>query len=159
MRRRRDVPADPVHSTGETVDAINSLLAGALPAVARSEITAATDALREFAAFLVPGEHLTREPITLVAGSLACDIHTKHGEDAVGVENPVPPPGAAQEAEWTLYVPVPVGAPFAGKDVEGANPHFRAGAAPADAGAAAKAAVGLADLVDADALRATGGRD
>lgn len=158
MRRRRDIPADPVKSTSETVAALGELLQGALPAVDVTQISAATDAFESFAFYLVPGEHLSREPATLVAGTLACDFYTLHGEDALGAEEPGAPPGAAQESDWELFLPVPVGAPFEADDLEAADPHFRAGPAPASAGAAAATeSVSLADLVDPQALRAAGG--
>lgn len=159
MRRRRDIPADPVKSTSETVAALGELLRGALPSADTTQISAATEAFESFAFYLVPGEHLSREPATLVAGTLACDFYTLHGEDALGAEEPVPPPGAAQESDWELFLPIPEGAPFEAADLEAADPHFRPGAAPEDAGAvAAKGAVSLAGLVDPETLRAAGGK-
>lgn len=158
MRRRRDIPADPVKTTSETVAALGELLQGTLPNADSAQIAAATEALESFAFYLVPGEHLSREPATLIAGTLACDFYTLHGEDALGAEEPAPPPGAAQESEWELFLPVPAGAPFEAADVENADPHFVAGPAPESAGAAtAREAVSLADLVDPQALRAAGG--
>lgn len=158
MRRRRDIPADPVKSTSETVAALGELLQGTLPSADSAQIVTATNALESFAFYLVPGEHLSREPATLVAGTLACDFYTLHGEDALEAEEPASPPGAAKETEWELFLPVPVGAPFEVADLEAADPHFRAGPAPENAGAvAARKAVSLADLVDPQALRAAGG--
>jgi hypothetical protein len=158
VRRSRYIAADPERTTAETVEAIGDLMAGSLPAADKSAIGLATESLRAFASYLVPGEHLTTRPLTLVAGSLACDVFTLHGEDAVGVEDPAPPPGAASETSWTLYVPIPPQAPFAAGDVEKADPHFRAGPAPADAGeAVAKAAEGLS-LSDLLSLASRGGQ-
>lgn len=158
MRRRRDIPADPVKSTSETIAAMGDLLRSTLPSVDSEQVVTATEALESFAFYLVPGEHLSREPATLIAGTLACDFYTLHGEDALGAEEPAPPPGAAKESEWELFIPIPADAPFNAADVEAADPHFRAGSAPESAGAAeAKKAVSLADLVDPEALRAAGG--
>jgi hypothetical protein len=158
MRRSRYVPADPARTSAATVEAIGELVAGALPAAGSAGIATAIEALRPFAAYLIPGEHLASMPATLVAGSLTCDIYTLHGEDATEAEEPNAPPGAAGETEWTLYVPAPSGAPFEAKDIEAADPHFSPGPAPADAATkSSEASVSLADLVDADALRAAEG--
>jgi hypothetical protein len=158
MRRRRDIPADPVKSTSETVAALGELLRDTLPSADSAQIVTATEALESFAFYLVPGEHLSREPATLVAGTLACDFYTLHGEDALGAEEPAAPPGATKETEWELFLPVPAGAPFEAADLEAAHPHFRAGPAPESAGAAAaREAISLADLVDPQALRLAGG--
>lgn len=157
MRRRRDLPADPVRSTAETVELLGNLLEEALPSVEPAEIVAAMKAFDPFAFYLVPGEHLARDPATLVAGDLACDFYSLHGEDAVGADDPGAPPGAAKATTWELFVAVPEGAPFGAEDLEEADPHLRAGRAPAIAGAtAAREAVELADLVDPDALRSAG---
>ena len=158
MRRRRDLPADPVRSTAETLELLRSLLEEALPSVSSSEIATAMEAFDSFAFYLIPGEHLARDPATLVAGDLACDFYTLHGEEAVGADDPGAPPGAAKATTWELYVAVPDGAPFGAEELEDADPHLRAGRAPDGAGAAsAREAVSLADLVDPEALRLAGG--
>ena len=157
MRCSRYVPADPVRTTAETVEAIGELIGGALPAADSACIADAVEALRPFAAYLLPGEHLASTPATLVAGSLTCDIFTVHGEDATEAEEPNSPPGATGETEWTLYLPAPAGAPFEADDIDAADPHFSPGPAPAEATAkSVDAFISLADLVDADALRAAG---
>lgn len=159
MRRRRDLPADPVRSTAETVELLGNLLTEALPSVVSPEIEATMKAFDSFAFYLIPGEHLVRDPATLVAGDLACDFYTLHGEDAVGADDPGAPPGAAKATTWELFIAVPDGAPFGADDVEEADPHLRAGRAPEDAGVtSAREAVALADLVDPDVLRSAGGR-
>jgi hypothetical protein len=153
MRRRRDIPADPVRTTAETLEYLRTLVAEALPAVDQDEIEAAFKALGPFASYLIPGEHLSETPITLLAGALACDFHTVHGEDAPGTEDPSAPPGGTKETSWELYVPVPAGAPFGSSDVESADPHLKPGPAPKGAGEAkASEAVSLFDLVNPGSL-------
>jgi hypothetical protein len=129
VRRRRDIPADPTRTSAETAEAIADLIASALPAADMAGLAGAANAIRPFLGYLIPGEHLTREPLTLVADKLACDIYTLHGEDAVGAEDPDSPPGAASATTWSLYIPVPDGAPFTDKEVDAADPHLRAGPA------------------------------
>jgi hypothetical protein len=151
VRRKRHIAADPERSTTETVDAIRDLLSDALPSVAQAEVDATFANLRQFVAYLIPGEHLARDPLTLVAGTLACDIFTVHGEDAVGAEDASAPPGGANETSWQVYVPVPAGAPFTDAEVKAASAHLMPGPAPATVGegkaATVEAAPGLADLL------------
>jgi hypothetical protein len=157
VRRRRDIPADPARTSAETAEAIADLIAAAVPAADRAELAGAANALRPFLGYLIPGEHLTREPLTLVADKLACDIFTLHGEDAVGAEDPDTPPGAASATSWVLYVPVPDGAPFTDREIEAADHHLHAGAAPDDAGRTeAKATPSAAELLGRLALRGNG---
>jgi hypothetical protein len=158
MRRRRDIPADPAKTTAETVEALGELLVGTLPSADADEIGAAIEAFKSFAFYLIPGEHLSRKPATLLAGDLACDFYTLHGDDALGAEEPSAPPGAAAAREWELFVPVSSDAPFEAADVEDADQHLKAGPAPENAGTvASREAVSLADLIDPQALQAAGG--
>jgi hypothetical protein len=157
VRRRRDIHADPARTSAETAEAIADLIAAALPAANGVELSGAANALHPFLSYLIPGEHLTREPLTLVADKLACDIFTLHGEDAVVAEDPDTPPGAASATSWSLYVPVPDGAPFTDKEIEAADQHLRAGPAPDNAGQAeAKATPSAAELLGRIALRENG---
>jgi hypothetical protein len=158
MRRSRYVPADPARSTGETWDAIRALIDEGLASVDVAEIEFAFEAARGMGSYLVRSETLAQEPLTVVAGSAAWDIYTLHGEKAVGAEEPTTPPGAAGEAEWTMYLPVPSGAPFDAAEICGLHERIEAGPAPDGAGGAKAAeATRLSDLVDLDALRQIGG--
>ncbi|MEA2359853.1 MAG: hypothetical protein QOI62_3113 [Solirubrobacteraceae bacterium] len=159
MRRSRYVPADPVRSTGETWEAICELVDGGLASVDAAEIESAFDAARRVGSYLVRSETLAEDPLTIVAGSAAWDIYTLHGEKAIGAEEPATPPGAGSEAEWTMYLPAPSGAPFDAAEISGLHARIETGPAPAGAGVAKAAeSARLADLVDLDALRQIGGR-
>ena len=136
---------------------IADLIAAAVPTADSAELASAANALRPFLGYLIPGEHLTREPLTLVADKLVCDIFTVHGEDAVGAEDPDAPPGAASATSWSLYVPAPDGAPFTDREIEAANQHLRAGPAPDDAGQTeAQATPSAAELLGRLARRGNG---
>jgi hypothetical protein len=159
MRRSRYVPADPVRSTGETWKAICELIEEGLASVDAAEIESAFDAARRVGSYLVRSETLAEEPLTLVADKAAWDIYTLHGEKAVGAEEPAKLLGAAHEAEWTMYLPVPSGAPFDVAEITSLHARIEAGPAPAGAGVAATAeSARLSELVDLDALRQIGRR-
>lgn len=159
MRRSRHVPADPVRSTAETWNAIRELVDEGLVSVEVAEIESAFESARGVGAYLVRSETLAEEPLTVVAGSAAWDIYTLHGERAVGAEDPAAPPGAADDTEWTMYLPVPSTAPFDAAHISGLHARIAPGPAPAGAGVAkASESTRLSDLVDLDALREVGGR-
>jgi hypothetical protein len=159
MRRSRHVPADPVRSTSETWVAIRDLIDDGLASVGSAEIGAAFDATRRVGGYLVRSETLADEPLTVVAGNAAWDIYTLHGERATGAEDATTPPGATGETTWTMYLPVPPGAPFDAAEITGLHPRVQVGPAPADAGIAKDdKASRLSDLVDAAALRDIGAR-
>jgi hypothetical protein len=159
MRRSRHVPADPVRSTSETWEAIRELIDEGLGSVKAAEIESAFTDARKVGSYLVRSETLAEEPLTVVAGSAAWDIYTLHGEKAARAEEPGALPGAAGEAGWTMYLPVPSGAPFDAAEISGLHARIEAGPAPAEAGLTKAAEpVRLSDLVDLDGLRRIGGR-
>lgn len=159
MRRSRYVPADPVRSTLETWEAICGLIDEGLASVDITDIKAAFNASRRVGGYLVRSETLAETPLTVVAGSAAWDIYTLHGERAPGAEEPAAPPGAAHATEWTMYLPVPSGAPFDGAEISALHARIKPGPAPVRAGVEQAAdAARLSDLVDLDALRQIGGQ-
>jgi hypothetical protein len=155
MRRSRQIAADPARDTRETWDAIVALVTASLPAVPSETVASDLQQIASFVKYLISTEALADMPLTLCAGTLACDIFAVYGSDALSLEEPNAPPGAARATNWHLYVPIPEGAPFSERDLRAAGARFNPGPAPPDPSQSEhmSRAVRLDQVVDADALR------
>lgn len=121
MKRQRHVAADPARTTAQTYDAIATLIVDALPRAVgvRDELARG----RSFISYLISTEAMAEGPLVLLAGDkLDCDIFTVHGMDALSAEPASAPPGGARSTDWTLCIPVPIGAPFEASVGGHANP-------------------------------------
>jgi hypothetical protein len=155
MHRERRLRADPVRSTEETWSALIEFMAAAMPSVATSEMRLELAAVTNHVRYLIQTEKLVEQPLTLVAGSLTCDIFLMHGAEAIAEEDGDVPVGAKNATDWMLFLPVPHGAPFTASDIEGLSlAHVKAAEAvkKAEVAALALAAAGSA-FIDADELR------
>lgn len=111
MLRRRTIAAAPQRSASATWQVISELVTETVAvssALSRADAEQAMLTAAPAGRALVAGGHLDQRPVTLVAGSVHCEITTVSGEQALHLEeNRNPVPGAAGATEFTVYLPAP----------------------------------------------------
>lgn len=153
MLRHRTIAASPARSASAAWQVITGLVAdtiAASAALSRSEAEQAMSVGAPAGRMLIAGGHLDRQPLTLVAGLVHCEITTVSGSSALTAEeNLNPVPGAADAETFTIYLPSPD--PLGPVVAAAAAGHARlSDAAPP---AEPKAAASSAPLIDLEALR------
>lgn len=161
MLRSREVAAAPVRSASETWTVIATLVADTIErssSLTRAEAEHAVQAAAPVGRMLVAAGHLDRHPLTLIAGTVHCQITTVSGTAALTLqENLNPIPGATSAEDFTLYLPTPP--PLECLVQAAADGHRRLSAdSPPKAPQPTQAAAGSGPLIDRDALRRAAGR-
>lgn len=158
MLRTRQIAASPVRSASATWAVIADLIAdtvAASPVLSRTEAEDALHAASAVGRVLIAAGHLDRSPITLVAGTVHCEITTVSGTAALAhEENLLPVPGASGAQDFTVYLPSPD--PLHDQVEAAASGHLRLSATAAPAPPAAVPRSG--PLLDQAALRQAAGR-
>lgn len=154
MRRSRTIAASPVRSASTTWRAITDLVADTIatsPALSRSEAEQAMAVAAPVGRMLIAGGHLDRNPLTLIAGLVHCEITTASGAAALAAEeNLNPVPGAAAANTFTIHLPTPD--PLGAVVTAAVADHARlSDAVPAEP--ESKAGTSNGPLIDVDALR------
>lgn len=153
MRRARQVAASPVRSASGVWAVIADLVADTVAqssALSRDEAVQAMSAAEAVGRMLIAGGHLHKHPVTLVAGTVHCEITTVSGTTALTLEeNLNPVPGAAGADDFTIYLPSP--APLQEQVKAAADGHARLSDAAPPAPETKAAASG--PLIDREALR------
>ncbi|MGH3761332.1 hypothetical protein [Actinophytocola sp.] len=153
MRRTREVAATPVRSASATWAVIADLVADTVAqssSLSRDEAVQALSAAEAVGRMLVTGGHLHKQPITLVAGKVHCEITTVSGTAALALAETLNPvPGAAGADDFTIYFPSP--APLQEQVKAAAAGHARLSDTAPPAPETKAAAPG--PLIDREALR------
>jgi hypothetical protein len=153
VRRTRQVAASPVRSASGTWSVIADLVADTLAqssALSRDEAVQVMSVAEAVGRVLIAAGHLHKHPITLVAGSVHCEITTVSGTTALTLdENLNPVPGAAGADDFTIHLPSP--APLQEQVKAAADRHARLSDAAPPAPETKAATSG--PLIDREALR------
>jgi hypothetical protein len=111
MLRTRQIAASPLRSASATWTVITNLVADTVArstALTRAEAEQALSAAGPVGRMLIAGSHLDRYPVTLVVGTVHCEITTISGTAALTAEENLNPiPGAAGADCFTIHLPSP----------------------------------------------------
>lgn len=111
MMRYRTIVASPLRSATATWQVITDLVADTIeksPSLSRDDAERAMAVAVPVGRMLVAGGHLDRCPVTLIAGTVHCEITTISGTAALNAEENLNAiSGAATASTYTIYLPAP----------------------------------------------------
>lgn len=107
----RAIVASPLRNATATWQVITDLVADTIaksPRLSRDDAQRAMSMAAPVGRMLIAGGHLDRYPVTLIAGTVHCEITTVSGTTALNAEanlNAIPGAGAA--SSYTIHLPAP----------------------------------------------------
>lgn len=111
MVRYRTIVASPLRSATATWQVITDLVVNTIaksPSLSRDDAECAMSVAAPVGRMLIAGGYLDRYPVTLIVGTVHCEITTISGTAALNAEENLNAiPGAAAASTYTIHLPTP----------------------------------------------------